>query len=86
MDATENFRRAKVESINTEIKSTDIDSERIRLEEKYGEVWNTNEVSNAFEIVGFMAPYVVAINRETNIKGSLEFQDNPRFYFNFRSA
>jgi len=83
-DSTEMFRRAKIAEINCTVESNDPDEERSRLENIHGKVWSTIEVSKDFEIVGFMAPYVVAIDRKTNVKGSLEFQHSPRFYFNFR--
>jgi len=35
-----------------------------------------------FEVAGFMAPFVVVRRRSDGEKGSLEFQNNPRFYFN----
>jgi len=86
MDKTEQFRRHAVNVINSEVESQDEDSERVRLEKKYGKVYNTKEVTAEFKIQGFMAPYVACVNRHTKEEGVLEFQDYPRFYFNFRSA
>lgn len=77
MDKTENIRRQKVAEINSN------PSERERLEAEYGQVWDTNEVSENFEIIGFMTPYVVVIRKSDGIKGSLMFQHSPRLYFNF---
>lgn len=45
--------------------------------------WDHNEVREAFEIIGFMAPFCVAIRKSDGKKGSLEFTHHPRFYFNF---
>ena len=79
MDKTESIRRKMVSEINSN------PGERAQLEEKYGKVWDTTEVEEAFEIIGFMAPYVVAREKTTGKKGSLQFQDSPRYYFNFRA-
>ena len=35
------------------------------------------------EVIGFMAPLVVVRRKADGVKGSLEFQHQPRFYFNF---
>ena len=85
MDRTELLRRHAVNGINSEIESQDANLERVRLEVKYGKVYNVKEVSEEFEIHGFMAPYVTCVNRHTKEEGVLEFQGYPRFYFNFRS-
>ena len=84
MDETEPFRREAVAKINSQVESNDADKERARLEAKYGKVYDTKEVSAEFEIEGFMAPYIVCTSRRTKEKGTMEFQHDPRFYFNFR--
>ena len=84
MDKTENFRRAKVDEINSEIESNDEDLERKRLEDLYGKAYNTSELSKSFTVEGFMAPYITCIEKSTGKKGVMEFQHSPRFYFNFR--
>jgi hypothetical protein len=45
--------------------------------------WDHNEVREAFEIIGFMAPFCAAIRKSDGVKGSLMFTHSPRFYFNF---
>ena len=76
-DTTEPIRRQRIVEINAEPGS------REALEAEYGRVWNTEELSQEFEVVGFMAPLVVVRRRSDGKKGSLEFQHSPRFYFNF---
>jgi len=76
-DETEPLRRQRLAEINAEPGS------RAALEAQYGQVWTTQELSNDFEVIGFMAPYVVVRRKADGVKGSLEFQHNPRFYFNF---
>ena len=80
-DPTEGLRRGLVQAINDQVESTDEDSERKRLEDEVGEVWNTEEVQQVFEITAFLAPFVQAIHRETGKVGTLMFQHHPRFYF-----
>ena len=80
MDKTEDVRRMKVAAINADPK------ERKGLEETYGKVWNTNELTKEFDVEGFMAPFAVVKNKKTGTMGSVCFQDRPRFYFEFIPA
>lgn len=59
---------------------------RKELEEKYGKVWNTEELSKEFSVKGFGAPFVVVVRLSDNVKGSMEFQHSPRFYFDFKEV
>ena len=77
-DITENIRRERLAEINLEPGS------REALEAQYGQVWDTQQLSEDFEVLGFMAPLVCVKKRSTGDKGSLEFQHNPRFYFGFQ--
>jgi hypothetical protein len=77
-DETEVPRRKRLAEINAEPGS------REALEAEYGQVWDTDELIRDFEAIGFMAPYVVVRRRSDGVKGSLEFQNNPRFYFNWK--
>ena len=76
-DPTESIRREMVKEINT------VEGSREYLESKYGEVWNTKELQEDFFVEGFMAPFVSVKRKSDNVKGTLEFQHDPRFYFNF---
>ena len=77
-DPTEQIRRQRLAEINAEPGS------REALEAQHGQVWSTDELSDAFEVIGFMAPLVVVRRKSDGVKGSLEFQHHPRFYFNFQ--
>jgi hypothetical protein len=77
-DPTEPIRRERIAEINAEPGS------REALESQYGQVWNTDQLGDAFEVIGFMAPLVVVRRRSDGVKGSLEFQHNPRYYFSFK--
>lgn len=76
-DPTEPIRRKLVAEINANPGS------REELETKHRQVWDTEELRSDFEVLGFMAPFVIVKRRRDGAKGSLEFQANPRFYFNF---
>lgn len=78
-DPTEATRRELVKEINANPGS------REALEAKHGQVWNTQELQQDFEVLGFMAPFVIVSRRSDRAKGSLEFQANERFYFNFQA-
>lgn len=77
-DPTETIRRQRLAEINAEPGS------REALEAEHGQVWSTEELQQNFEAIGFMAPLIVVRRRSDGVKGSLEFQQNPRFYFNFQ--
>lgn len=76
-DSTEPIRRERLAEINTESGS------RASLEAQYGRVWTTQELSEEFQVLGFLAPIVVVRRKTDGVKGSLEFQHQPRLYFNF---
>lgn len=82
-DETEGIRRNRLAEINSTVESQDGQAECKRLEAQYGQVWDTAQLSNEFEVLGFVAPYVVVRRKSDGRKGSLEFQHLPRFYFNF---
>lgn len=76
-DATESIRREMVKEINHEPGS------REDLEQKHGQVWDTQEMQEEFEPLGFMAPLIVVRRRSDGTKGSLKFQHSPRIYFDW---
>ena len=76
-DAKEPCRRQRVAEINADRGS------RSALETEHGQVWDTSELTQSFDVTGFIAPFVVVRRKSDGVKGSLEFQHNPRFYFSF---
>ena len=48
-----------------------------------GDTWSTDELQAEFKVLGFGAPFVSVERKSDGVKGSLEFQHMPRFYFNF---
>ena len=78
IDPTEEARRALVVEINCQA------AERAAVEARYGQVWNTSELTNDFEVLGFAAPFVVVRRKADNKVGSLMFQHHLRYYFSFK--
>jgi hypothetical protein len=76
-DPTEPIRRAMVNEINSDPGS------REALEKDHGQVWDTTQLGQDFEVKGFMAPFVVVKRKSDGVVGSLEFQHQPRFYYGF---
>ena len=76
-DTTENARRELVTTLNSE------PGERAALEAKHGQVWNTSELREDFDVIGFLAPFVGVRRKSDGVRGSLLFQHWPRFYFRF---
>ena len=80
---TEDFRRRRLVEINSRVESDGVLAERKRLEGQHGHIWDAPQLAQDFDVLGFMAPYAVVRRRSDGRKGSLEFQHQPRFYFNF---
>ena len=77
-DPTESIRRHRLAEINAEPGS------REALEIQHGQIWDTGELARDFIVTGFLAPLVVVKRKSDDVKGSLEFQHQPRFYFHFQ--
>ena len=45
--------------------------------------WDTEQLRQEFEVLGFMAPFVAVRRKADGKRGSVEFTHSPRFYFNF---
>ena len=78
-DSTETTRRERLAQINS------VPGSREALAARYGKVWNTDELRREFAVEGFLAPFVVVRRKSDGQRGSVEFQHEPRFYFNFNS-
>jgi len=77
-DETEDIRRREQAELNAKA------AERAALEAEHGQVWDTDQLRADFTVMGFQAPYVVARRTADGKVGSLQFQHNPRFYFNWK--
>ena len=76
-DPTEAIRRERLAEINSGPGG------REALEAEHGRVWDTEQLTRDFEVIGFLAPLVAVRRRSDGVKGSLEFRHHPRYYFNF---
>lgn len=79
-DPTEPIRRETQAETNAQPGS------REALEARYGQVWDATELAEDFDVLGSEGPVVVVRRKADAKKGSMEFQDNPRFYFNWKPA
>ena len=79
-DPTENIRREMVAYINSNA------AERAALEERYGQVWDSDEIREDFDVIGFAAPMMIVSRKSDGKQGSLVFQHSPRFYWGFQEA
>lgn len=78
-DETETIRREQAAEINSNPGS------REALEAKHGQVWDTQQLREDFDVLGFMAPLIVVRRRSDGVKGSLYFQHDPRYYYGFEA-
>lgn len=76
-DPTEALRRQLAVVINESPRSREL------LEAEFGRIWDTAQLEQDFDVVGFRAPFVVVRRRCDCRLGSLLFQNVPRFYFAF---
>ena len=57
------------------------------IKEDYGldididDSWTTSEVTEAFDIESFLAPFCFATKKDTGVKGTLAFIHHPRIYY-----
>jgi hypothetical protein len=65
-DETEPFRRQRLAEINIEPGT------REALEAEYGQVWSADQLSHDFEVIGFMAPFIVVLRKRNGTMGSEE--------------
>lgn len=66
----------------SEIQITNYDSGN--QPEPAEQTWDTQQLQEDFEVLGFLAPFVVVKRRSDGKKGTLEFKHSPRVYFGFR--
>jgi hypothetical protein len=82
-DIITTLRKQEVEKINSEVETSDEQKDRVRLEAKYGQVWDTKELQKDFNVTGFAAPFCIVTRKSDNKRGVISFQHMPRFYFEF---
>jgi len=80
IDPTETARRALQQEVNA------APTDREVLEHAHGQVWDTEQLREDFNVTGFMAPFVVVHRLGDGVKGTLMFQHSPRLYWGFQPA
>jgi len=48
--------------------------------------WTTEELRTNFEVLSFLAPFVVVKRKVDGVKGTMQFNHSPRVYFDFEEA
>lgn len=56
------------------------------LDANFKDVMTTDEMREKFEVVSFLAPFVMVVRKADGVKGTLEFVHMPRYYYNFIEA
>ena len=79
-DYTEESRRIMTDTINEEAQTSSED----QLREKYGQLWNTKQLQEDYEVHGFMAPFIKVTRKSDNVDGLLMFSHHPRWYHSFK--
>lgn len=46
--------------------------------------WDTEQLKKEFEVIAFLAPFVIVRRISDGVEGSLEFTHDPRWYFDFK--
>ena len=50
------------------------------------DTWNTAELQDDFDVLGFAAPLLVVRRKSDGVKGTLELTHSPRMYWGFRPS
>ena len=74
-DPTEAARRELVAEINARPQA------REELAAVHGEVYDTAELLLAFQVEGFLAPYVKVKRRSDGVVGTMMFQHKERYFY-----
>jgi hypothetical protein len=53
------------------------------FERAYGQVWDTEQLREAFAVESFCYGLCFVTRKEDNQRGTLDFNHLPRFYYNF---
>jgi hypothetical protein len=45
--------------------------------------WSTSQLTEEFDVIGFLAPFVMVRRKSDGVKGTMTFRHSPRVYFDF---
>ncbi|GAF71108.1 unnamed protein product [marine sediment metagenome] len=62
------------------------ETRKTELVKQYGEVLNTAELQEKYEVSGFGYGMVFVKDKATGKKGAMDFDHMPRFYYNFQAV
>ena len=80
-------RETLVHVFKDQFAHLDVGELRALLETTYnGQVWNSEELLQYFEVSHFEPPYVHVIHKTNGFRGTVLFNDEPRLYFWFKAA
>ncbi len=51
------------------------------MSDQTDQTWDTEQLQQDFEVLGFQAPFVVVRRRTDGVRGSLQFDHAPRVYY-----
>lgn len=77
MDETAGTRQAMVPLMPLELQARVANGEQ---------VWDTAQMQEEFQAIGFSAPFVAVKRRSDGVKGTLMFTHSPRYYFGWEEA
>lgn len=75
MDETEAIRRAMLPEMPDHL---------IEAVARGEQVWDTDALTKDFEVLGFMAPFVVVRRKSDGVRGTMKFTHDPRYYFGWQ--
>ena len=79
----ENERRILVNLFNSSVENMTETEAREFISKTEKDIYNTKELQESFNVVGFIAPFVSVVRKSDNKKGMMTFTHYPRFYFGF---
>jgi len=68
-----------------QLLTEEVNSDPTITPENLEESWTTEQVREQFEVLGFMAPFVVVRRKSDGALGSLMFKHSPRVYFGWQA-
>lgn len=82
----EGMRREIADAINSSVESKDEQAECARLEKMYGDVWNREQLEEAFKVTADFSPFCRVQRKSDGVEGTLMYQYNPLLYFDFQET
>jgi len=78
-------KESKYMDMIRQLLAEEVNSDPTITPENLEESWTTEQVREQFEVIGFMAPFVVVRRKSDGVMGSLMFKHSPRVYFGWQA-